>query len=110
MASFLISEDESISFATYKDESMMPDIQRLVSADLSEPYSIYLFRYFILTWPELCICAYNRNPSTGENEEMIGVIVSKAELEFTDHNMNTGQSLPGQHRLSFRFTLISLLV
>ena len=94
MSNFLISEEEDITFVTYKDESMMPDIQRLVSADLSEPYSIYLFRYFICTWPELCICAYSKNTETGAVEEMIGVIVSKAEIEYEDHNANTGLSQP----------------
>ena len=30
------------------------DIMRLMKVDLSEPYSIYTYRYFIHKWPHLC--------------------------------------------------------
>ena len=28
---------------------------RLMTKDLSEPYSIYTYRFFVHNWPELCI-------------------------------------------------------
>ena len=71
----------NIEFLSYKDEEMLADVQRLVSADLSEPYSVYLYRYFILTWPNLCICAYSVDPETQKRIEMIACIVCKAEEE-----------------------------
>jgi peptide alpha-N-acetyltransferase len=41
--------------------------------ELSEPYPIYTYRYFIHKWPELCMLAYLKsNP-----EKIIGSIVSK---------------------------------
>jgi peptide alpha-N-acetyltransferase len=46
--------DSSIEFITYSNESQLPSIQRLMEADLSEPYSIYTYRYFINNWPKLC--------------------------------------------------------
>lgn len=38
----------------YKDESDLPEIISMISDDLSEPYSIYVYRYFIHQWPDLC--------------------------------------------------------
>ena len=90
------------SFESYTDESMLDDIRRLVQADLSEPYSVWVYRYFIHGWPEHCTCVYtipSSAQSTSDNtttvaggeqlnrevtctkREMIGVIVSKAEEE-----------------------------
>lgn len=39
----------------YKDERKLADIMGLITKDLSEPYSIYTYRYFIHNWPELCL-------------------------------------------------------
>ena len=38
----------------YRTEEDLPEIIALISADLSEPYSIYVYRYFIHQWPNLC--------------------------------------------------------
>eukprot|EP01031_Cornospumella_fuschlensis_P027624 gene27625-33361_t len=70
----------NIEYVDYKDESMIKDIMALVSRDLSEPYSIFTYRYFLHTWPELCTCAFAADPDTG-NRIMIGTVVSKAEEE-----------------------------
>lgn len=43
-----------ISYTRYENELQMPDIMRLITRDLSEPYSIYTYRYFIHNWPKLC--------------------------------------------------------
>ena len=39
----------------YESELQMPDIMRLIQKDLSEPYSVYTYRYFIHNWPHLCL-------------------------------------------------------
>lgn len=44
----------NIDFIVYESEVQMPDIMRLITKDLSEPYSIYTYRYFIHNWPKLC--------------------------------------------------------
>eukprot|EP00605_Chrysophyceae_sp_TOSAG23-4_P000208 GSChrysophyteH1.ASY1.ANO1.244.1 assembled CDS len=62
---------DAFEFVQYTDESMLPDIQRLVQADLSEPYSVFVYRYFVHQWPHLCTCV----------GEMIGTIICKAEQE-----------------------------
>lgn len=48
------SEQSEIEYVSYKSELQMPDIMRLIQKDLSEPYSIYTYRYFIHNWPKLC--------------------------------------------------------
>lgn len=48
------SSQSSIEYICYKNETQMPDIMRLIQKDLSEPYSIYTYRYFIHNWPQLC--------------------------------------------------------
>lgn len=40
---------------TYRDETQMPAIMEVITKELSEPYSIYTYRYFIHNWPELCL-------------------------------------------------------
>lgn len=43
---------------------------------LSEPYSVFTYRYFLHAWPNLCICAMLEG-------ETVGVIICKAEKEAT---------------------------
>jgi hypothetical protein len=43
-----------IQYIVYESEQQMEDIMRLITKDLSEPYSIYTYRYFIHNWPRLC--------------------------------------------------------
>jgi peptide alpha-N-acetyltransferase len=47
----------------------------LISGTLSEPYSIYTYRYFIHNWPDLCFLCSNK-----KTNELIGAIVSKLDL------------------------------
>eukprot|EP00056_Hartaetosiga_gracilis_P021821 m.26639 g.26639 ORF g.26639 m.26639 type:complete len:199 (-) comp9282_c0_seq1:98-694(-) len=37
----------------YKDENDLPRMAELIARDLSEPYSVYTYRYFLHTWPQL---------------------------------------------------------
>ena len=32
----------------------LPDIRAMISSVLSEPYSIYVYRYFLYQWGDLC--------------------------------------------------------
>ncbi len=36
------------------EEQYLPAIRALISRDLSEPYSIYVYRYFLYQWGHLC--------------------------------------------------------
>ena len=46
--------ESEINYVVYKSELQMRDIMTLITKDLSEPYSIYTYRYFIHNWPKLC--------------------------------------------------------
>lgn len=47
-------DSQGIHYVRYESELQMPGIMRLITKDLSEPYSIYTYRYFIHNWPQLC--------------------------------------------------------
>ena len=46
--------------------------------DLSEPYPIYTYRYFVQKWPELCLLAYFEN----DPKKIIGCCVSKLDYQI----------------------------
>ena len=69
-----ISDQSEISYMQYTDETQMPLIMKLIQKDLSEPYSIYTYRYFIHNWPNLCFLAMS-----GESN-CVGAIVCKLDL------------------------------
>ncbi|VVC29872.1 Acyl-CoA N-acyltransferase,GNAT domain [Cinara cedri] len=54
-----------VKYVCYKNEQQMKDIMRLIQKDLSEPYSIYTYRYFIHNWPKLCFLAVDVDKSVG---------------------------------------------
>ena len=79
--SMLSTDDFDIEYVDYVDESMLPEIHRLVSKDLSEPYSIFTYRYFLHNWPRMCLCVYQKSQDTSERGPMIATLVCKADLE-----------------------------
>jgi len=54
------------------EATYLPAIRALISKDLSEPYSIYVYRYFLYQWGHLCY--------------MVGVDGSRAEAGYLDHH------------------------
>ncbi|KAJ2951830.1 hypothetical protein O0L34_g13993 [Tuta absoluta] len=64
---------EDIEIISYESELQMPEIMRLIQKDLSEPYSIYTYRYFIHNWPKLCFLATHEG-------KCIGAIVCKLDM------------------------------
>ncbi|XP_063705056.1 N-alpha-acetyltransferase 30A [Culicoides brevitarsis] len=62
-----------IEYKEYESELQMPDIMQLIQNDLSEPYSIYTYRYFIHNWPKLCFLAMHE-------DKCVGAIVCKLDV------------------------------
>lgn len=62
-----------IIFKEYENELQMPDVMRVIQRELSEPYSIYTYRYFIHNWPKLCFLAMDEH-------SCIGAIVCKLDI------------------------------
>eukprot|EP00276_Gloeochaete_wittrockiana_P009045 CAMPEP_0184667154 /NCGR_PEP_ID=MMETSP0308-20130426/65750_1 /TAXON_ID=38269 /ORGANISM="Gloeochaete witrockiana, Strain SAG 46.84" /LENGTH=155 /DNA_ID=CAMNT_0027112189 /DNA_START=36 /DNA_END=504 /DNA_ORIENTATION=- len=75
------TEEESekqVRIVEYENELQIPGLMRLIEKDLSEPYSIFTYRYFINNWPRLCFLAL------AEDGECIGAIVCKL-----DHHLES---------------------
>nr|AEE62100.1 unknown [Dendroctonus ponderosae] len=64
---------EKIDFDPYDSELQMPMIMKIIQKDLSEPYSIYTYRYFIHNCPKLCFLAMCEG-------QCVGAIVCKLDL------------------------------
>jgi hypothetical protein len=61
----LPSELRYIQYEHGLEKQYLPAIRALISKDLSEPYSIYVYRYFLYQWAHLCYmvsaCRVKRN-------------------------------------------------
>ncbi|EFJ11928.1 hypothetical protein SELMODRAFT_122523 [Selaginella moellendorffii] len=79
--------DDAIRYESYKGEEQLPLVMSLVDSELSEPYSIFTYRYFITLWPNLCYLAFDK-------DKCVGTIVCKM----------------GHHRNSFRGYIAMLVV
>ena len=77
-----VAADE-IVYHSYAGETELAGIMLLMQEHLSEPYSIYTYRYFINNWPELCIMASSEG-------KLIGAVVCQLEQMQID-NVPTGK-------------------
>ena len=50
----LPAELRYIQYEHELEAQYLPAIRSLISKDLSEPYSIYVYRYFLCQWAHLC--------------------------------------------------------
>ncbi|GAA5903714.1 hypothetical protein JCM6882_003394 [Rhodosporidiobolus microsporus] len=66
------NKEEEITYRAYQGEEDLDVIVELVDDELSEPYNLYTYRYFLDDWPHLCFFAY-------AGSLPIGVIVCKQE-------------------------------
>jgi peptide alpha-N-acetyltransferase len=51
--------DSEIEYISYGGEHHLPLIMNLVDEELSEPYSIFTYRYFVYLWPHLSFLVIN---------------------------------------------------
>ncbi|CAM9392073.1 unnamed protein product [Chrysoparadoxa australica] len=63
---------DQLEYSPYAGEGQLSDIMALVDRDLSEPYSIFTYRYFLVNWPSLCFLAT-------AGGKTVGTIVCKAD-------------------------------
>ncbi|XP_074570614.1 N-alpha-acetyltransferase MAK3 [Curcuma longa] len=76
-----------VEYISYGGEHHLPLIMGLVDQELSEPYSIFTYRYFVYLWPNLTFLAFHRG-------RCVGTVVSKI----------------GEHRNTFRGYIAMLVV
>ncbi|KAK6357007.1 N-alpha-acetyltransferase mak3 [Orbilia javanica] len=78
-------EADNITFKAFENEKATPHLEALrslISDGLSEPYSIYVYRYFLHQWGDLCYLAL-------DGEDLIGVVICKLE-KHREHGANRG--------------------
>ncbi|EFA78751.1 hypothetical protein PPL_08212 [Heterostelium album PN500] len=64
-----------LQYSVYRGEEDIESIIRLIENELSEPYSIFTYRFFLNNWPHLCFLTHDvTNP---EEKRLVGVIISK---------------------------------
>ncbi|KAF9580967.1 N-alpha-acetyltransferase 30 [Lunasporangiospora selenospora] len=68
-----------IDYVGYESEHQLAGMMSLIENDLSEPYSIYTYRYFLHQWPKLSFLAMDK-------EKCIGVIVCRLDRHGTKSN------------------------
>lgn len=81
-----------VPYGVEKESPFLPAIKQLISKDLSEPYSIYVYRYFLYQWGHLCfmvgrasvrtafpLCTADALKALNDQDSLIGVIVCKLE-------------------------------
>jgi peptide alpha-N-acetyltransferase len=69
------SDAERIVFRTFEGETDLALVIGLIEKELSEPYPIYTYRYFVQKWPEHTFLAFL-------DGKCIGCIVAKLEDNY----------------------------
>ncbi|KZF21814.1 putative GNAT family acetyltransferase [Xylona heveae TC161] len=67
------SELRYVQYDSSQEPKYMAAIRQLISKDLSEPYSLYVYRYFLYQWGHLCYMTLD------SNDDLVGVVVCKLE-------------------------------
>lgn len=70
-------KEEDVCFRTFESEADLKIVMDMMIEQLSEPYPIYTYRYFVHKWPELCILAYLKS----DPSKIIGSVVSKLDYQ-----------------------------
>ncbi|NP_001150590.2 N-alpha-acetyltransferase MAK3 [Zea mays] len=82
-------EGREIAYVSYGGEHHLPLVMSLVDEELSEPYSIFTYRYFVYLWPQLTFLAFD-----ARDGKCVGTVVCKM----------------GEHRGAFRGYIAMLVV
>lgn len=71
----ILCEIDNIVYKTYSGEELINEIMDLMKEELSEPYPIFTYRYFLNGWPAVNIMVFDKNM----NNKFIGCIIGKCE-------------------------------
>ena len=66
--------EELVYYDEFQGEHELDRMLELIEADLSEPYSVYTYRFFLHNWPKLCI-----NCKDKATNQIIGTIIGKVQ-------------------------------
>ncbi|PWN54132.1 acyl-CoA N-acyltransferase [Violaceomyces palustris] len=82
------SDDHEIIYLPYLGEEQMPQIIGLIEKELSEPYIIFTYRYFVNQWPHLSLISSYSHPDP--TLLPVGVIVSKLDRHLKGKRLQRG--------------------
>lgn len=77
----------AVEYSQYQGEKQLAELVKLIDKDLSEPYSIFTYRYFLYNWPELSLLAR-------VNHKLVGVIICRQEQIGVSEALNPGVANP----------------
>lgn len=112
-------DSSEIEYVCYGGEHHLPLIMRLVDDELSEPYSIFTYRYFVYLWPQLSflvfICSFYLFCGEAYGRSSFNwVVCMLCDCNFQAfHNGNcvgTVVCKMGEHRNTFRGYIAMLVV
>lgn len=83
------SKSTSVHYAAYEGEKQLKDIVQLIEKDLSEPYSVFTYRYFLYNWPELCFLARVHSKTVGV------IICRREEIGLQEDQLHHSNALLG---------------
>lgn len=52
-----------VEICPYSNEEQIQQLMALIAPQLSEPYSIFTYRFFLEGWPELCFLVSSATPT-----------------------------------------------
>ena len=58
-------DENKYSYQNYPGEQIIDEVVDLMTKNLSEPYPIFTYRYFLNGWPDLCITCFDKNNYVG---------------------------------------------
>ncbi|KAA1087849.1 N-alpha-acetyltransferase mak3 [Puccinia graminis f. sp. tritici] len=78
----MAEQQARISYRAYDGESDdLNQIINLMESELSEPYIIYTYRYFLTSWPHLCFLCFSEGDDPGGHPaQAIGAVVCKQDV------------------------------
>ena len=103
-----VSED--VIYMNYEDERHMSEIEALVAKDLSEPYSVFTYRYFLHKWPDLCVCVFEKNQSgTGADKTfVVGKMIACIICKGSDGSKEEGTSNSEEDQLKGYIAMLTV--
>lgn len=78
----------AVEYSQYQGEKQLAELVKLIDKDLSEPYSIFTYRYFLYNWPELSLLAR-------VNHKLVGVIICRQEQIGVSEVLTSGAAHDG---------------
>lgn len=93
--------DAKVRYQQYRDERDLATVMDLVDNELSEPYSIFTYRYFLHNWPQLAFLAYDGDHCFGtvvckmdvHREQMLRGYLAMLVVEKPYRSLGTGTEL-----------------